>query len=353
MLMKTLLIRGGVAAFLGLAVASMSAQTQSTTSSSTTYIEASKIVGNKVKSSDGQEVGMIKDVVLDRSTGCMAYTVVSSAGDGASASGGKMVAVPWSVYSPTSDVSELTVTVDRQRIYNAPVFDYARIDEYSRPEYITNVYSYYGVSPGAAVGVGVSGSTTTGATRTTGTTTATGATSGTFTKASTNPATAASSPATSRTHTAAASNARGRGETGSRSEREPSRREGARQAESDTVTGEPRSEREQSRAERSSRAEGGAAPRESRSEREQSQPEGASQTAGGRATRESGSEREQSRPERSSQADSGAAIQEPRSERDQSRPERATEGQTQTGTHHHEKTGKHQTSSPPERPEGE
>src|SRR5207302_4233772 len=87
-----------------------------------------------------------------------------------------MVAVPWAVYSPTSNVSELTVTVDRERIYNAPVFDYARIEEYSRRDYITNVYSYYGVSPGAAVCVGVSGSTTTTGTTTTGAATGAAAT---------------------------------------------------------------------------------------------------------------------------------------------------------------------------------
>src|ERR1043165_6599894 len=103
----------------------------------------------------------------------MAYTVLSTGGAGTHA-GGKTVAVPWAVYSPTSSVSELTVNVDRQRIYSAPAFDYARIEEYSRPDYITSVYSYYGVSPGAAVGVGVSGSTTTGSTTTTGATTTTG-----------------------------------------------------------------------------------------------------------------------------------------------------------------------------------
>src|SRR6059058_6325506 len=114
--------------------------------------------------------------MIDRSTGCMAYTVLSTGEGGArAAGGGKLVAVPWAVYSPTSDVSALTVTVDRERIYSAPVLDYARIDEYSSPDYITNVYSYYGVSPGAAVGVGVSGGTstsTTGATTTTGAATA-------------------------------------------------------------------------------------------------------------------------------------------------------------------------------------
>jgi sporulation protein YlmC with PRC-barrel domain len=181
--MKTLFSAGAIVAFLGLAVASTYAQTQTTTSSSTTYIETSKLVGRPVKSSQGEEIGTIKDVVIDRNTGCMAYTVLSTGGGGGrvAGGGGKMVAVPWSVYSPQSDLNTYTVTVERERIFNAPVFDYARIEEYSRPDYINNVYSYYGVSPGVGVGVGVSGgtSTTTGAaTTTTGATTGEGAQAG-------------------------------------------------------------------------------------------------------------------------------------------------------------------------------
>src|SRR6266542_15142 len=130
--MKTLLSLGAMVAVLGLAMASTFAQTQSTTSSSTTYVQTSKLVGTKVKSSQGEEIGVVKDVMIDRSTGCMAYTVLSTGDGGArAAGGGKLVAVPWAVYSPTSDVTALTVTVDRERIYSAPVFDFARIDEYS------------------------------------------------------------------------------------------------------------------------------------------------------------------------------------------------------------------------------
>jgi sporulation protein YlmC with PRC-barrel domain len=184
--------------FLGLAVASMSAQIQSTASSSTSYIETSKFIGKKVRSSQGDEIGTVKDVVLDRNTGCLAYTVVSTTGAGSTrvSGGGKMVAVPWAVYSPSGDLNVLTVTVDRDRIYNAPVFDYARIEEYSRPEYITNVYSYYGVSGGAAAGVGVSGSTTTGTTTTTGATTETGAATTTGAGASVTPGAIGSPAAT-------------------------------------------------------------------------------------------------------------------------------------------------------------
>src|SRR5437764_11349190 len=124
-----------VATSLGLAIVSTQAQTQSSTT--TTYVQASKIVGMKVNDSSGQEVGVVKDVVLDRNTGCMAYTVLSTGGSGTRVAGGtKTVAVPWTVYTATSDPSVMTVRVERDRVYNAPVFDYARIDEYSRSGYI-------------------------------------------------------------------------------------------------------------------------------------------------------------------------------------------------------------------------
>src|SRR5947207_14734542 len=154
--MKTNYLIGAMFAVLGASIVPMSAQTQ------TTNVQGSKLVGTRVKSSQGEEIGVVKDIVIDRSTGCMAYTVLSTAEGGArGAGGGRFVAVPWAVDSPATEGSALTVTVDRDRIYNAPVFDYARIDEYSRTDYITNVYSYYGVNQGSGVGVGVSGTSTT------------------------------------------------------------------------------------------------------------------------------------------------------------------------------------------------
>src|SRR5438270_1857434 len=157
-----------VATLLGLAIAATQAQTQSSTT--TTYVQTSKIVGMKVKDSSGQEIGVVKDVVLDRNSGCMAYTVLSTGGTSTRVTGGgKTVAVPWSVYPTTSDPSVMTVRVERDRVYNAPAFDYARIDEYSTSGYINNVYSYYCVTPGVGVGVGASTTTTTGTYGTQGT----------------------------------------------------------------------------------------------------------------------------------------------------------------------------------------
>ena len=158
--MKKYLPYGVALAILGLAATPLISQTQTTSSSSSsTYIQASKIVGTKVKTQSGEEVGVVKDVVLDRSNGCMAYTVLSAGGGGSRITGqSKLVAVPWSVYTVSPDASYLTTTIERDRIYNGPVFEYSRIGD---PSFTSTVYSTFGVAAGG-IGVSNTASTTTG-----------------------------------------------------------------------------------------------------------------------------------------------------------------------------------------------
>jgi sporulation protein YlmC with PRC-barrel domain len=319
--MKTLFSLEVIAAFLGLAVVSTYAQTQTTTSSSTTYIETSKFIGQKVKSAQGDEIGTVKDIVLDRNTGCLAYTVVSTTGGGGGtqvSGGGKMVAVPWAVYSPSSDVNVLTVTVDRNRIYNAPVFDYARVEEYSRPDYINNVYGYFGVAAGAAMGAAYSSST--GETRTTNVNTNTSAATGANTRAGamTSPG-AARSPAQAASPGAQASPAQ-RGTPAATPRETPSGRARA--------TATP-SSRGRERGTPPSRRTQGTTDTGSRPDTERSQPEGSNQSRSDTSTRES------------------------RPDSERSGADQPSSGQKATGTRQREKTGKSEADRPPEKPEGE
>ena len=191
--MKTTLFCGAALAILGVAAVPMSAQTQSTSSTNTTYIQTSKLIGTKVKAAKGEDIGEIKDVVLDQN-GCMAYTVVSTGSTTSRLTGSsKTVAVPWSVYSTTSDPRVLTVRVEREKIYSAPAFEYSRINEYSTSGYINNVNTYYGVAPGGGIGVSVSGGVSNSSTTTTGVGV------GTSTSSSTTTATATASPVASAT----------------------------------------------------------------------------------------------------------------------------------------------------------
>src|SRR6478672_9609446 len=187
--MKKNILFGAVWAFLGLAAAPLFAQTSSTTSTTTTgYVQSSSIIGSKIKDSRGQDVGEVKDVVLDRSSGCLAYVVLSTHGGGTTTTT-KTVAAPWSVFSASSEPRVYMTRIEREKIYSAPVWESTRIEEYSRPEYISQVYGYYGVTVPATFGV--SASTTTGTTTTTAPSTTTTSTSASTNASATPAATAA------------------------------------------------------------------------------------------------------------------------------------------------------------------
>jgi len=329
--MKILLSFGAIVAFLGLAVASTFAQTQTSTSTSsnTTYIETSKLVGKPVKSSSGEEIGTIKDVVLDRNNGCMAYTVVSTSGGGGGgqvSGGGKMVAVPWSVYSPTSDVNAYTVTVDRQRIYSAPVFDYAHVEEYSRPDYINNVYGYYGVTAGAAIGTAVS--STSGESRTTNVNTNTGTARGENTRAG---AAAGANAARSPAQEAAAGRSPAQ-ETSPAGRGTPAPRATAGRGAGRTHAT-PSSRKRDTESSPTERTRG---TREGREE-SSTPPSGRNETGSRSETERPANERERSETER------------PANERERSGSEGANREERTSGSQHHEK-GKRETTSPSEKP---
>jgi len=114
-----------------------------TTTTTTTYVPTTTVVGARVLGPQGDEIGQINDIVLDKQSGCMAYAVLATDQGGTR----KLVAAPWTLFSAGTDNRTYTVTVDREKIYAAPVWESNRIDEYSRAEWLGNVYSYYGVQP--------------------------------------------------------------------------------------------------------------------------------------------------------------------------------------------------------------
>jgi len=85
-----------------------------------TLNRASKVIGTNVEDEGGNKIGDIKDVVLDRKTGQVAYAVVDFGGW--LGMGDKYFAVPWkSLKSGTNDRYVLNVSKDTLK--KAPGFD--------------------------------------------------------------------------------------------------------------------------------------------------------------------------------------------------------------------------------------
>jgi sporulation protein YlmC with PRC-barrel domain len=109
-------------------------------------IRGNTFIGANVENPQGQNLGEIKDIVIDRASGRMAYAVVSFGGF--LGMGEKLFAVPWGAFSqPKADKETLVLDVDKERLKNAPGFDAHNWPQMASREWVTSLYSYYNVPP--------------------------------------------------------------------------------------------------------------------------------------------------------------------------------------------------------------
>jgi len=109
-------------------------------------IKGSTFIGANVENPQGQNLGDVKDVVIDRASGRIVYAVVSFGGF--LGMGEKLFAVPWGAFSqPRADKDTFVLATDKERLKNAPGFDKDNWPQMASREYVTNVYSYYNVPP--------------------------------------------------------------------------------------------------------------------------------------------------------------------------------------------------------------
>ncbi|TPQ24323.1 PRC-barrel domain-containing protein [Methylomonas sp. HW2-6] len=82
---------------------------------------ASKITGAKVKNTTDENLGDIKDLVIDPATGQVVYAVVSFGG--VMGMGDKLFAIPWRALHWTSPKDYYVLDLDKDTLKKAPGFD--------------------------------------------------------------------------------------------------------------------------------------------------------------------------------------------------------------------------------------
>lgn len=105
-------------------------------------LAASKLEGEPVYSSDGDDVGKIKEVMLDMTAGRIAYAVLSSGGF--LGVGDKLIAVPWSAFVMDPERKSLQLSISTEKIKNAPGFDKDSWPSMTSHVWANSVHEYYG-----------------------------------------------------------------------------------------------------------------------------------------------------------------------------------------------------------------
>lgn len=105
------------------------------------HLSASTLKGNKVRNSEGQDLGKIEDFVLDTSTGAVSYAVLSFGG--VMGIGDKLFAVPLQAMRTDTDRHEFILDESKERLENAPGFDKDHWPDTGDDEWHEEVRTYY------------------------------------------------------------------------------------------------------------------------------------------------------------------------------------------------------------------
>jgi len=140
-MLRTALRTGSILAlFAALAGLAPAQETAPVRRAPATSVRAKSLIGAKVNIQGGTSVGTVEDVVLSNE-GVIDYVIVSQ--------GGKMLTVPWDVAKFDYEKRSVMVPITQEQYQKIPTYTSERYPNYYTPEYRTQLYKYYGVTPGA------------------------------------------------------------------------------------------------------------------------------------------------------------------------------------------------------------
>jgi hypothetical protein len=106
---------------------------------------ADTLIGDSVVNGSEEDLGDIKEIMLDMHTGQVAYAVLSFGGF--LGIGEKLFAVPWGALHLDTVNERFVLNVDKARLKNAPGFDPGAWPDMSDVNWAKQIHTFYGTSP--------------------------------------------------------------------------------------------------------------------------------------------------------------------------------------------------------------
>lgn len=110
-----------------------------------TLIGADKVAGTSVYNAEGESLGSIHDIILDKQTGRVAYAVMSFGGF--LGIGEKYHPLPWSALNYDVNQGGYVVHLTREQLEGGPQFGAENPPQWGDRAYEQRVHDYYGIGP--------------------------------------------------------------------------------------------------------------------------------------------------------------------------------------------------------------
>lgn len=106
---------------------------------------ATTLIHDSVVNLEGEHVGKIEELMIDVTTGRVAYAVLSFGGF--LGFGSKLFALPWSTLTVDEAKRRFVVNVTKESLEKMPGFDKSHWPDLNDLEYATGVYRQWGATP--------------------------------------------------------------------------------------------------------------------------------------------------------------------------------------------------------------
>lgn len=103
---------------------------------------ANTLTGDTVVNRQAEELGEIKEIMLDMRTGKVAYAVMSFGGF--LGMGDKLFAVPWTALTLDTVNERFVLNVEKEHLANAPGFEKDAWPDMTDAAWVNELHSYYG-----------------------------------------------------------------------------------------------------------------------------------------------------------------------------------------------------------------
>jgi len=106
---------------------------------------ADTLIGDGVVNAANEDLGDIKEIMLDMQTGQVAYAVLSFGGF--LGMGDKLFAVPWQALHLDTVNKRFVLDIDKEQLQNAPGFDKRAWPDMADAQWTQHIHSFYGTDP--------------------------------------------------------------------------------------------------------------------------------------------------------------------------------------------------------------
>lgn len=108
-------------------------------------VKTSEVIGVDVENTQGEDLGSVEEIILDKVTGNVRYVVLSFGGF--MGMGDKLFALPWNSLSYDENKGSFILNVAKEKLEKAPGFNKENWPNFSDKKWAKDIFDYYDSEP--------------------------------------------------------------------------------------------------------------------------------------------------------------------------------------------------------------